>query len=344
MSEIFNALNQYSKDHVDKKSLWFVDENYDASISPSVIACTHAITNRIDIADYLAQSCTVNLSDYDCQSYERNSFDTIYLRVPKSKALLGHWVKQAIVLLKEEGELVCIGYNDEGIKNSFKKIEKAIGYQISQKLLGKGLRIAGFKKHNANLELVDDRDYEAMKLVPNDFQVRLYSKAGIYGADKIDAGSLFLYETITLHQEKLAEQVLDLGCGNGLLSILLSQQYDPCTFVATDNNITATHVCLKNFQENSIQGDVVLADCGQSLASSQFDCIVCNPPFHQGFDTSEALTLKFLTETKRLLAKNGEAWFVMNRFLKVEQLIKRLSLKFEQVSENSQFKVLRLQK
>ncbi|GAA5094240.1 methyltransferase [Wohlfahrtiimonas larvae] len=345
MSEAFSALSNVAQKYSDLKSLWFVDENYDVSDHPILITSTESITNRIEIADYLKQYNIVNLSDYDCTQYHDESFDIVYLRVPKAKALLNHWIREAMRILKSKGRLICVGFNDEGIKNTFKKIEKAFGELVEQELLGKGLRIAEFSLINPQIDQIEDRDYTVVKSIENELSLNLSSKAGIYGADKIDQGSLFLCETVCQHYDhQTFEKVLDMGCGNGLISLLLAKTFVSSEFIATDNNITATTLCEFNFTQNNVNGVVILDDCARTIESQKFNLIVSNPPFHQGFETSENLTIRFLAATERLLAKKGEAWFVMNRFLKIESLAKKTSLQMDLMNENSQFKVLRFRK
>lgn len=342
MQDAFSALYQRAAHQTFDQSLWFVDENYDVASRPLMINVTDAITNRIDIADYLAEHCMVNLSDYDCASYADHSIDAVYLRVPKSKALLNHMVRESLRVLKPNGRLICVGFNDEGIKNTFKKIEKATGELIEQELLGKGLRIAEFSVTAANAAAIEDRGYQNTLNVANDLGLTIVGKAGVYGAEKIDAGSAWLCDVMLENLSTLPNAVLDLGCGNGLIALRLAQHFPATHYVATDNNVTAVEMCRLNFAKNGVQGEVILADCGQTLADRSFEMIVCNPPFHQGFDTSEALTLKFLATIERLLTRKGQAWLVMNRFLKVEHLIKGTGLQLTKIDENHQFKILKL--
>lgn len=345
MSEAFSALSNYAQKYSELTSLWLVDENYDVSANPIVIKATEVVTNRIDIANYLQQYGSVNLSDYDCTQYDDASFDVVYIRVPKAKALLNHLLRESIRILKPKGKLICVGFNDEGIKNTFKKIEKALGELVGQELLGKGLRIAEFALVHPTIDQIEDRHYTVVQSIKNELSLSLSSKAGIYGAEKIDQGSLFLCEIVLEHCGATAfEKILDIGCGNGLIALVLAKIFTSSEFIATDNNITATTLCELNFVNNDVTGSVILDDCAKTLHSDQFDLVVSNPPFHQGFDTSENLTIKFLAATERLLTVQGEAWFVMNRFLKIESLAKCTSLQMDLMGENTQFKVLRFRK
>lgn len=345
MNDAFRALANYAEKYPSQKSLWLVDENYDVMDAPDYIPCTNAMTNRVDIAKYLESLHVMNvdLSDYDFAEHARDSLDVIYLRVPKSKALLNHLIRSAVDCLKLNGRLILVGYNDEGIKTTFKHTEKALGILCAQKLLGKGLRIAKFQKtERFNKDAIDDRKYQTLKSIEHVDGFSLLSKAGIYGADKIDKGSVFLCETIRTYYDQLPNKVLDLGCGNGLIAVKLAHQYRNIEWIVTDNNVTAIEVCAQNLLNNNIHGEAVLADCGDTLDSRSFEMIVCNPPFHQGFETSEALTLKFLAAIARLLTKKGEAWLVMNKFLSIEKLIHQTHLSLELMGENQLFKVLKL--
>ena len=111
--------------------------------------------------------------------------------------------------------------------------------------------------------------------------------------------------------------------------------------VATDNNAAALEACKENFKAVGIDGKVIAADCGAGI-QQQFDIILCNPPFHQGFTTSNNITDKFLSNTLRLLSENGKALFVVNQFIPLEKKATTLFSHTETVATNGSFKLVEL--
>src|SRR5690606_33271185 len=136
-------------------------------------------------------------------------------------------------------------------------------------------------------------------------------KPGVFGWDKIDVGSALLAQYLPqffstyLPQSKGdgKPELLDLGCGYGYLS-MIAATVGNFTITATDNCAAALVACTKNFHTHAVDGTVIGADSGDSIGDS-FDVILCNPPFHQGFQQDRALSEKFLSATKRLLAADG---------------------------------------
>ena len=86
---------------------------------------------------------------------------------------------------------------------------------------------------------------------------------------------------------------------------------------------------------------VSLDDCGEHL-QERFDLILCNPPFHQGFSTSNALAVKFLTQIRRLLAPNGRALVVVNQFIALEKAAEESFSKITTLTQAQGFKVVQL--
>jgi 16S rRNA (guanine1207-N2)-methyltransferase len=110
---------------------------------------------------------------------------------------------------------------------------------------------------------------------------------------------------------------------------------------ATDNNLTATAACGANFAVHNIAGEVIVADCGDGIRG-KYDFVLCNPPFHSGFDVNSELTESFLKASAKVLRPRGSALFVVNEFI---PLAKKASNIFEQCEElisRHGFKVFRL--
>lgn len=75
----------------------------------------------------------------------------------------------------------------------------------------------------------------------------------------------------------------DLGCGGGLLSVLLHQGCHDAEFTAIDIREDAASICRQNFAANHIRGDVLCADVRNHrtlTGAGQYDLVVCNPPYY----------------------------------------------------------------
>ncbi len=76
---------------------------------------------------------------------------------------------------------------------------------------------------------------------------------------------------------------MDLGCGGGLISVLLHEQEPDAAFDSVDIRSDAVQLCLKNYDANGITGDVFQHDLRQYRAlgrQGQYDLVVCNPPYY----------------------------------------------------------------
>jgi 16S rRNA (guanine1207-N2)-methyltransferase len=193
---------------------------------------------------------------------------------------------------------------------------------------------------------LDDSDYTLTReVVATDEGLTFYSKPGIYGWQKVDVGSALLVAAMQqdLHADPStpAPAILDLGCGYGYLAVMAALSTGG-SVLATDNNMAAIIACEKNLRHHRITGCALADDCGASIVQS-FDLVVCNPPFHQGFDTSRSITEKFLGAARQHLRPRGRAYFVVNRFIEIEARARHLFGSVEQIKCERGFKILRMQ-
>ena len=78
---------------------------------------------------------------------------------------------------------------------------------------------------------------------------------------------------------------MDIGCGGGLLSVLLHAQCPEAVFDGVDIRPDAVDTCLDNYDANHIRGEVLCLDARQYRAMTQpgtYDLVVCNPPYYYG--------------------------------------------------------------
>ena len=82
---------------------------------------------------------------------------------------------------------------------------------------------------------------------------------------------------------------MDLGCGGGLLSVLLHAAVPGAAFDSVDIRPGAADACERNYAANGIAGRVDCLDVRQYRAIGRpgaYDLVVCNPPYYYAGKTS----------------------------------------------------------
>ena len=144
----------------------------------------------------------------------------------------------------------------------------------------------------------------------------LYSDNGVFSKEHLDFGSLLLIEEFK--NPDIEGLLMDLGCGNGVIGIVLGKTYKRDVFMA-DINSRATFLADKNAKENNVNYKVFTTDCMDGI-DENFACVLTNPPIRAG----KKVIYNFFDEAYKHLKINGELWFVMRRNHGVESAIKKI--------------------
>ncbi|MBB5210613.1 class I SAM-dependent methyltransferase [Microbulbifer hydrolyticus] len=338
MAILLSQLLEQDPEH----TLWIADENSRSLLEQGFSFGGDLLTNRWDIAQLAEHSVKrATFNDFDFAALETR-YRRIVFPVSKEKAITHHVINSAPNVLLPEGELFLLGRKNSGIKTYAVKAAKYLGTE--KNLLKDGQDYLGslLLPPESNLgEPLQDSGYTLLQQ-PAALE-GLFSKPGQFGWNKVDTGSALLARHFTDHHPNAGASVVDLGCGYGYLSTQLAT-YDHFRFIATDNNAAALHACEKNFAAQDIQGEVIAGDVGSEIESGSADFLVCNPPFHQGFQVEGDLTDRFLQQAARILRSGGTALFVVNEFIPVARKAQGRFAIIETLEETQGFCIYRLQK
>jgi tRNA1(Val) A37 N6-methylase TrmN6 len=120
-----------------------------------------------------------------------------------------------------------------------------------------------------------------------------------------------------------AEKILDLGCGTGIIALILAYRWPSCAITGLEIQPELVKLARENVMQNNwqeritiVQGD--LRQMNKNIAAGQFDWVVSNPPYRKkgtGRMNIEPEQLVARHEIKADVASvvNAAAWALKNK-------------------------------
>lgn len=145
----------------------------------------------------------------------------------------------------------------------------------------------------------------------------MYSDNGVFSKDKFDFGTRVLLENIDIHS--ICGKVLDLGCGTGVVGLILGTINKNISIDMVDVNERAIELAKENIKLNNLNNNIFISDV-YSNVNDKYDYIITNPPIRAG----KEVIRRFLLGAKDYLNHNGILYFVMRKDHGVKSMIKEL--------------------
>ena len=144
-----------------------------------------------------------------------------------------------------------------------------------------------------------------------------YTDNGVFSKDGLDFGSRLLLETIPL--EEVGGKVLDMGCGYGVLGIVVNK-ITSCYVDMVDVNLRAVHLANINIKENGCSNINVFESNTYSNINSKYTSIITNPPIRAG----KQIVYDIVMNAKDYLEDNGKLFLVIRKEQGAKSLIRDL--------------------
>lgn len=119
-----------------------------------------------------------------------------------------------------------------------------------------------------------------------DFEFR--ADSGVFSKRKADYGSCLLLETfISERKTGLANgmEILDLGCGYGLVGIVVKRIFPAVSVTMSDINTRAVEFARANASSNLVSSANIIFSDGFENIPGSFDTVLLNPPVRAGKQT-----------------------------------------------------------
>ena len=145
---------------------------------------------------------------------------------------------------------------------------------------------------------------------------------GVFSKASVDTGTqILLKNAVSL---PLSGEILDLGCGWGVVGIVVKTMFPDCGVTCSDVNSRALELTRLNAVSNSADVKTVLSDRFAGL-DGMFDVILTNPPIRAGKDVVHGM----LEESYAHLNSGGVLLAVIRRKQGAESALKKMAEVFD---------------
>ena len=157
----------------------------------------------------------------------------------------------------------------------------------------------------------------------DDEEFTFFSDNGVFSKNKVDFRSNLLIKTIIKNVKNNNYDILDVGCGYGLIGISLARILNSRVLMS-DINKRALHLTKKNIKHNKVSAQAIESDTYDNITGT-YDLIVTNPPIRAG----KKQVYKILDGASNYLKKDGELWFVIRKDQGAKSAIEHLKERYQ---------------
>ncbi len=139
-----------------------------------------------------------------------------------------------------------------------------------------------------------------------DMQFKFISDKGVFSQNGLDYGTKALLTNLLLKEN--TQNILDVGCGIGVIGIILKKKYPELDVTMIDVNLRALELARKNAKLNGAEVDIIVSDLYDNV-NQKFDVVISNPPIRAG----KKIIYKLYSDARNHLNDGGSLWIVVRK-------------------------------
>ncbi len=274
----------------------------------SSVCCSFLDLYALEQARLQQTDALSNLALECAADFPAGPFDTVAFPIATSgeAELVRDWLQSGHERLRDGATLLAATDNpdDVWLHGEMKKLFAKVTRRESETgTLYKALKTGPLKKVKSFECRLAFRDQGRL--------VHAISRPGVFSHREVDGGARALLRAAVI---EAGQQVLELGCGSGVVSLAVALRAPDARVVAIDSNPRAVECALRGAELNGIANLDVRLSTAESLGekgvpTGAFDLVLGNPPYYSNFRIAE----NFAASAARALKPSGTVLFVTKR-------------------------------
>lgn len=262
------------------------------------------------------------------------------VKVPRSLAVLDDRLRRLRPLLAEDAVVVAAGMTRHVHTSTIATFEAVLGPTPTSRAR---------RKARLLLPTLDPRRTAPAPRPPARWsvpaavaghEVTVVARPDAFSHEALDLGTRALLE----HLPDLggAREVVDLGCGSGILGTVVASRWSGTEVTFVDASYGAVASAQDTFAA-TLPGRAarfVVGDALEGLDDASVDAVVCNPPFHAQGARGDDTALRMFRDARRVLRAGGRLVVVGNRHLGYHAALDRIFGAHEVVGATAKFVLL----
>jgi 16S rRNA (guanine1207-N2)-methyltransferase len=268
----------------------------------------------------------------------------VFIKVPKTLALLEDQLLRLAPSVNSETVIIAAGMTKHIHRSTLALFERIFGTTTTS-LAKKKSRLIFVEPEKDTSQLVP-LGASSFTLEPGNLKVK--SHPGVFSAERLDIGTSFFIDNLPDQAGQI--KIIDLGCGNGVVGLVLALDNPDADVMFVDESylaVASAELTVRSNLDLHGQCEFVIGDSlgtlhdHPAIADSSIDLVFTNPPFHDDHALSDATAWQMFQDAHRVLRSNGQLWVIGNRHLAYHAKLKRIFGNCDVVGSNSKFVVFR---
>lgn len=261
----------------------------------------------------------------------------VLIKIPKTLALLEQQLRALREVVTPQTRIIG-GTKARDVHNST--------LEMFEKILGPTTTTLAWKKARlinctfSAPELADASQVTSWKLEGTPWTI--HNHANVFSRTGLDIGARFFMENLP---ENLEGEIVDLGCGNGVIGLSLLERNPQANVVFVDESPMAVASSRMNVEANMPDAldrcEFMINNALSGVEPFRFNAVLCNPPFHQQHALTDNIAWEMFHHARRCLKINGELVIVANRHLDYFHKLKKIFGNCTTLATNKKFVILK---